>query len=71
MSEHHAATATETSVPTTAAGVPVFDQQEIKEFDQEDTEAGRNICKMLSLFFFYTVIVMCISTLVTYKWILQ
>lgn len=71
MSEHHAATATETDLPMSAAGVPLFDQQELKEFDREDTEAGRNICKMLSLFFFYTVIVMGISTLVTYKWILQ
>jgi hypothetical protein len=47
----------------------LFTASEIKEFDKDDVEAGRNICKMLSLFFFYTVIVMGISTLVTWRWV--
>lgn len=52
------------------APVPLFEEDELKEFDRDDVEAGRNICKMLSLFFFYTVIVMGLSTLVTYKWVI-
>ncbi len=48
----------------------LFSPEDLKEFDADDTEAGRNICKMLSLFFFYTLIVMSISTYVTIKWVL-
>lgn len=48
-----------------------FTKQELKDFVAEDQEAGRNICKMLSLFFFYTVIVMGLSTFVTYQWIVN
>ncbi|MGD9854611.1 MAG: hypothetical protein AB7U20_06620 [Planctomycetaceae bacterium] len=46
-----------------------FGREEIREFSSDDVEAGRNICKMLSLFFFYTVIVMGLSTYVTYRWV--
>jgi hypothetical protein len=46
-----------------------FTSHELKGFVAEDREAGRNICKMLSLFFFYTVIVMGLSTYFTYLWI--
>ena len=65
MSDH----ATETA-HAPAAAAPLFDAAELKEFDRDDVEAGRNICKMLSLFFFYTVIVMGISTYVTMRWVL-
>lgn len=47
----------------------LFTHSEIKEFDRDDVEAGRNICKMLSLLFFYTVIAMGITTLVTWRWV--
>ncbi len=58
-SEHAAATTLEEP----------FDREDIQEFSSDDVEAGRNICKMLSLFFFYTVIVMGLSTYVTYRWV--
>ncbi|REJ84064.1 MAG: hypothetical protein DWQ34_27855 [Planctomycetota bacterium] len=54
---------------TETADAPLFTQAELREFDADDVEAGKNICKMLSLFFFYTVIVMGISVWVTYTWI--
>jgi len=53
------------------ADVPLFSQAELREFDADDVEAGKNICKMLSLFFFYTVIVMGLSTYVTYSWVMN
>jgi hypothetical protein len=49
----------------------LFTRDELKSFDADDVEAGKNICRMLSLFFFYTVIVMGISTIVTYSWVTQ
>lgn len=49
----------------------LFTREELKSFDADDVEAGKNICRMLSLFFFYTVIVMGISTIVTYVWVTQ
>ena len=66
--------ATPTAEPTTAghtapAEEQLFDQQELIQFGADDVEAGRNICKMLSLFFFYTVIVMALSTYITWRWI--
>lgn len=65
MSDQATATA---STVTDAA--PLFAAEELREFDRDDTEAGRNICKMLSMFFFYTVIVMGLSTWVTIQWVL-
>lgn len=62
MSEH---SVTETE----SADAPLFTAAELREFDADDVEAGKNICKMLSLFFFYTVIVMGISVWVTWSWI--
>jgi hypothetical protein len=47
-----------------------FNREEISHFSADDVEAGRNICKMLSLFFFYTVIVMGLSTYITYRWVM-
>ena len=65
MDHSHAAPApaTETS------DQPLFTAAEIREFDADDVEAGKNLCKMLSLFFFYTVIVMGLSTYITYSWV--
>lgn len=49
---------------------PLFDRAELKQFGADDVEAGQAICKMLSLFFFYTVVVMGLSTYVTYRWVM-
>ncbi|HUG20095.1 MAG TPA: hypothetical protein VMM56_14015 [Planctomycetaceae bacterium] len=46
-----------------------FDPRDIDAFSEEDTEAGAAIGKMLTIFFFYTVLVMALSTAVTYYWI--
>ncbi|MEZ6066802.1 MAG: hypothetical protein R3B90_14105 [Planctomycetaceae bacterium] len=48
---------------------PLFDAAELREFAAADVEAGRGICKLLSVFFFYTVIVMALSTVVTWYWV--
>lgn len=58
------------AAPETASDQPIFTPAEIREFDADDVEAGRNLCKMLSLFFFYTVIVMGLSTFITYTWVM-
>lgn len=66
-------TETITAEPTTATHAPaeeqLFDREELKQFGADDVEAGQAICKMLSMFFFYTVIVMGLSTYVTYRWV--
>jgi hypothetical protein len=67
----HTTTEMSTHESTAVTEEPLFDDAELREFDRADVEAGRGICKMLSLFFFYTVIVMAISTIVTWKWISQ
>lgn len=46
-----------------------FDRDEVRQFEADDTEAGRAIGKMLSLFFLYTVMVMALSTYVTIRWV--
>lgn len=69
MSDETATAPSHEHAPTTEA--ELFSRDELKSFDADDIEAGGNICKMLSLFFFYTVIVMGISTYVTYVWITQ
>jgi hypothetical protein len=66
--------ATAPAEPTTAehsapAEEHLFDRDELRQFGADDVEAGQNICKMLSLFFFYTVIVMALSTYITWRWI--
>jgi hypothetical protein len=58
MSEHQNTTQVEPEHPFTAG--------ELSQFDDDDSTAGRAICRMLSLFFFYTVIVMGLSGLWTY-----
>jgi hypothetical protein len=67
-------TATASHSPTTsehaeAEGEHLFSREDLKQFGADDVEAGKNICKMLSLFFFYTVIVMALSTFITYRWV--
>jgi hypothetical protein len=69
MSDETATIESHEDAPTTEA--ELFSREELRSFDADDVEAGGNICKMLSLFFFYTVIVMGISTLVTYWWVTQ
>ena len=46
-----------------------FSKDELKQFGADDAEAGSAIGRMLSLFFFYTVIVMTISTVATFIWV--
>ena len=69
MTDHDTAAPLAEAHPTTDA--PLFSPAELREFDADDVEAGKNICKMLSLFFFYTVIVMGLSTYVTYTWVMN
>lgn len=57
----HATTPAEEKTP--------FSKADVRHFEAEDAEAGNAIGKMLSLFFFYTVIVMTLSSVVTYWWI--
>lgn len=49
----------------------LFTPSEVKQFKSDDAEAGAAIGKMLSLFFLYTVLVMAISTLGTWYWIVH
>ncbi len=62
---------TETSSPTSAeapmAVDDMFAKTDLKFFDAEDGHAGGVIGKMLSLFFFYTVIVMSLVAYWTIK----
>ncbi|MDB5385480.1 MAG: hypothetical protein JWM11_1126 [Planctomycetaceae bacterium] len=39
-----------------------FDKTDIKEFRSDDKEAGTNICKMLVIFFFYSLCAMSFVT---------
>lgn len=66
-----ATTTTEPTSPADSADAEPFSRADLQAFDQEDTEAGANICKMLSLFFFYTVVAMGAMTALTYYWISQ
>jgi len=43
-----------------------FNADDLKMFDEDDATAGRAIGKMLSLFFFYTVVVMALSGIWTW-----
>jgi hypothetical protein len=45
-------------VPAAVALDQVFDREDIAQFDQDDVTAGRVLCKLLSLFFLYTLIAM-------------
>ena len=66
-SEHTHGGATATAEPPTgAAGEgPLFEDDELEQFDADDVQAGSALCKMLSLFFLYTVIAMAVVGLWT------
>jgi hypothetical protein len=53
------------------ADQPLFTAAEVREFDAEDVDADKNLCRMLSLFFLYTVIMMGLSTYVTFAFLLN
>lgn len=56
MSETH------TTEATHSESEPLFETAELRQFEADDVEAGRAICKMLSILFIYTVIAMtCVS----------
>lgn len=57
---------TATAVAEPPAG-PLFEDFELTKFDDDDVEAGSAICKMLSLFFLYTVLAMAIVGYWTYS----
>jgi hypothetical protein len=61
---HGAATATAEpaaeAVGTAVPEGPLFEDDELAQFDADDVTAGSALCKMLSLFFLYTVIAMAI-----------
>lgn len=44
----------ETAVMDTTVPAEPFDKNDIKEFREDDREAGTNICKLLVVFFFYS-----------------
>lgn len=44
----------------------LFDKSELAEFVSDDQAAGRNICKMLSALFIYTLIAMTTAATWTY-----
>ena len=62
MSDAHAH---ETPASAAASG-ELFDKQELLEFTEDDVTAGRNIGKMLSILFIYTLIAMSIASTWTY-----
>lgn len=49
-----------------AATEELFDKSELAEFVSEDQNAGRQICKMLSALFIYTLIAMSTAATWTY-----
>ena len=49
-----------------AATEELFDKSELAEFVAADQAAGRNICKMLSALFVYTLIAMSTAATWTY-----
>jgi hypothetical protein len=53
------------AVGTAVPEGPLFEDDELKQFDADDVQAGSAICKMLSLFFLYTVIAMAVVGLWT------
>ncbi len=82
MAEHESSPNTSTEASSASAGTEgtavesppepqeqeaVFTHEELELFEDEDETAGRNIGKMLSLFFFYTVAVMTFVVWWTWK----
>jgi hypothetical protein len=70
-SDHSHGPATATAEPareavgTAVPERPLFEDDELAQFDADDVTAGSAICKMLSLFFLYTVIAMALVGLWT------
>ena len=56
----------ETAAAVAEPSGPLFEDDELKQFDDDDVTAGRAICVMLSLFFLYTVIAMALVGLWTF-----
>ena len=46
---------------------PLFEDDELAQFDADDVTAGGVICKMLSLFFLYSVIATALVSYWTYS----
>jgi hypothetical protein len=53
-------TGTATEVAPVEDDKPLFTDEELKQFDADDTQVGGAIGKMLALFFLYTVFAMSI-----------
>lgn len=60
-------TADPTYEPDRADGLDGFTREEIRQFEADDVEAGRNIGKILASLFVYTLIAMSIVTWWTFK----
>ena len=52
--------------PPTGTSELHFSPEDLESFDDDDTEAGKNIGKMLSLFFLYTIVVMSLAAYWTF-----
>jgi len=50
-----------TAVRTIPEDGQLFSNAEIREFEADDVEAGRRIAKILTAFFIYTLLAMCVS----------
>ena len=61
----------ESGVATAQVTGPLFDEQELADFESDDHHAGRAIGKMLAGFFLYTVIVMTLVALWTLRSLTQ
>ena len=62
----HEHTPTQPDVPPVIPPPGLFDKDDLTYFGAEDRHAGGVIGKMLSLFFFYTVIVMLLVAIWTF-----
>jgi hypothetical protein len=60
-----------TTPPVPTAEDSPFTPAELKQFDADDVKAGNVICKILSLFFLYTVLAMAGAGYATYHWIMN
>lgn len=50
-----------------SADEPLFNNEELKQFDADDSQAGGAIGKMLTVLFLYTIAVMSIAAIWTYN----
>lgn len=49
-----------------ATDEPLFNDEELKQFDADDSQAGGAIGKMLTILFLYTIAVMSLAAIWTY-----